>query len=462
MAHSLSSKDQLNIYTHDWNLECYVSMADMLRPKKKAKVQHLSTITLGYLHSRNNSFKVKYQKRIRILFDTGCGATLIHHSLVNRLKLRSDKPSNWTTKAGSFKTTKTCKINFTLPAFHEKRNISWTAFVDESDKQSSRYDMIIGRDLLAELGINFMFKEQLMEWDNATTSMQDPSQFNEELIDELEHELLYMHDPDTTEAEKIQTILDAKYCQADLLKLTQECDQLDKDKQQKLLVLLQKYEHLFDGTVGTWRTDPVDLFLKDPSCTPHHAKAYPVPYSQEQKLREEVDRLCQQGILRKINRLEWACPVFTISKPDGSLCSLANLRELNKRIKRHPFPIPRIQDMLQKLEGFMYATSMDLNMGYYHLLLTPNASRLCTVVLPWGKYEYLRLPMGLCNSPDIFQEKMSELMTGLEFARAYFDNLLFITKGIFNEHLVQLEEALTRLSEAGLKTNASKSLFCQT
>ena len=238
MAHNLISKDQLNIDSQVWNLECYVSMADMLRPKKKAKVQHLSTITLGYLHSRNNSFKVKYQKRVRILFDTGCGATLIHHSLVKRLKLRSDKPSNWTTKAGSFKTTKTCKINFTLPAFHEKRNISWTAFVDESDKQSSRYDMIIGRDLLEELGMNFLFSTILMEWDNASIPMLDPELSDQDNLDELAQELVYMHDPDTTEAERIQEILDAKYCKADLVKLSQECDQLDKADQQKLLTLL--------------------------------------------------------------------------------------------------------------------------------------------------------------------------------------------------------------------------------
>jgi len=214
--------------------------------------------------------------------------------------------------------------------------------------------------------------------------------------------------------------------------------------------------------VGTWNTEPVDLVLKDTTAAPYHAKPYPVPYSQEQKLQEEVDRLCKQGILRKINRSEWACPMFTISKPDGSLRSLADLRELNKRIRRHPFPIPKIQDMLQKLEGFMWATSLDLNMGYYHIKLTPNASRLCTVVLPWGKYEYLRLPMGLCNSPDIFQEKMSELMVGLEFARAYLHDLLLISKGDLDEHLTQLEQALTRLSEAGLKINATKSSFCQT
>ena len=113
------------------------------------------------------------------------------------------------------------------------------------------------------------------------------------------------------------------------------------------------------------------------------------------------------------------------------------------------------------LKGFMWATSLDLNMGYYHILLTPNASRLCTVVLPWGKYEDLRLPMGLCNSPDIFQEKMGELMAGLDFARAYLDDLLIISRGSFEEHLEQLEQALTRLAEAGLKINASKSSLCR-
>jgi hypothetical protein len=75
--------------------------------------------------------------------------------------------------------------------------------------------------------------------------------------------------------------------------------------------------------------------------------------------------------------------MFTIAKSDGSLQSLADLRELNKVLKRKPYPLPKISDMLQKLEGFMYATSLDLNMGFYHsMLLTPFARR--------GKYKYCR------------------------------------------------------------------------
>jgi hypothetical protein len=98
-------------------------------------------------------------------------------------------------------------------------------------------------------------------------------------------------------------------------------------------------------------------------------------------------------------------------------------------------------------------------MGYYHIELSPNSKRLCTIVLPWGKYEYQRLPMGLCNSPDIFQERMTTLMDGLEFVRAYIDDLLCLTKGSWSDHLEKLEQVFKRLEDAGLKVNAKKSFF---
>src|SRR5687768_6841882 len=179
MGHNLSSRSQLNVYDNTpADLECYTSMADFLRPIKKAKTQPtLSTTTLGILHSKKNNFKLKHQKRVKILFDTGCGAILIHHSLVGKLPLQTDRPSNWNTKAGSFRTTKTCKINFALPAFHDHRNIRWTAFVDETDKLSNRYDMIIGRDLLDELGMNFLFSTNLMRKGSASTPIMDPDLF---------------------------------------------------------------------------------------------------------------------------------------------------------------------------------------------------------------------------------------------------------------------------------------------
>jgi hypothetical protein len=82
--------------------------------------------------------------------------------------------------------------------------------------------------------------------------------------------------------------------------------------------------------------------------------------------------------------------------------------------------------------------------------MSPFSKQLCTIVLPWGKYEYQHLPMGLCTSPDIFQEKMSELMSDLEFVCCYIDDVLCISKGSWEDHLPILEQVLNRLSQAGL------------
>ena len=109
-----------------------------------------------------------------------------------------------------------------------------------------------------------------------------------------------MHYPDTMEAERIQAILDAKYCPADLAKITSECEQLNKDEKKHLIKLLQNFEHLFNGTVGTWNTAPLDIELQ-PEAKPYHARPCPVLHSQTVKLKEEVKRLCELGILRNIN-----------------------------------------------------------------------------------------------------------------------------------------------------------------
>ena len=67
--------------------------------------------------------------------------------------------------------------------------------------------------------------------------------------------------------------------------------------------------------------------------------------------------------------------------------------------------------------------------------------------------------MGLCNSPDIFQEKMSEIFIGLDKVRVYIDDLLHVTKGSWIEHFFSLKEMFTHLQKAGLKVNVIKSCF---
>ena len=100
-------------------------------------------------------------------------------------------------------------------------------------------------------------------------------------------------------------------------------------------------------------------------------------------------------------------------------------------------------------------------MGYYHITFCPVSLKLFTIVLPWGKYEYQKLPMGLCNSPDIFQAKMNGSFNGLEYVRAHIDNLLIISNGNFEDQLNKVKTVLKKLKVAGIKVNAEKSFFAR-
>ncbi len=134
-----------------------------------------------------------------------------------------------------------------------------------------------------------------------------------------------------------------------------------------------------------------------------------MPKVHKETIIREVERLCQLGVLERQSASEWASQSFVIPKKDKTICFLSDFWEVNKRLVRKPFPIP-ISMVLQEIEGFSYATALDLNMGYNTIRLDPDASKICTIIFPRGKYSYKRLPMGIAGSPDIFQGKMLELM----------------------------------------------------
>jgi hypothetical protein len=148
------------------------------------------------------------------------------------------------------------------------------------------------------------------------------------------------------------------------------------------------------------------------------------------------------------------------TKENKTVGFLSNFWEVNKRLVRKLFQIPPNSTVLQELEGFSFATALDLNMGYYTIRLDPDASKICTIIFPWGKYSYKQLPMCIAGSPDIFQSKMSELMESLEYVQSYLDDLLCISRSSLEDHLEKLEEVLRCLHNAGLTVNAKKLTFC--
>jgi hypothetical protein len=94
-------------------------------------------------------------------------------------------------------------------------------------------------------------------------------------------------------------------------------------------------------------------------------------------------------------------------------------------------------------------------MGYYTIRLDPTAFEMCTIIFPWGKYSYKRLPMGFGGSANILQAQIMDLMASLKFVQAYMDDLLIIARQTWDKHLQKLETVLTRLHDTGLKVNAA-------
>jgi dihydroorotate dehydrogenase len=113
--------------------------------------------------------------------------------------------------------------------------------------------------------------------------------------------------------------------------------------------------------------------------------------------------------------------------------------------------------MIRSMEWFTFASALDLNMGYYHIKLDANAQKLCTIVFPWTKYKYKRLPMGIKIAPDVFQIVMSKLVQDMEYVKTYLDDLLILTNSSFKDHRRYLEMVLARFSTDGMKKNISKS-----
>ena len=103
-------------------------------------------------------------------------------------------------------------------------------------------------------------------------------------------------------------------------------------------------------------------------------RADPVPKSQEIMLKKQIKRLENIWVPEREHDSEWGAPSFNQPLKNGTVQFLSDFRNLNRQIKRKPYPIPKIQEMILNIEGFKYARSLDLNMGYYHIRLSTGAS----------------------------------------------------------------------------------------
>ena len=132
------------------------------------------------------------------------------------------------------------------------------------------YDMIIGIDVLLALGIKLDFETRISTWDHAEVPMW-PKHYTPE-------QAFHVQDPDSVASDMdcIKKILDAKYEATDLNQVVAEITYLSPLEKEQLLRLLKKFEPLFDGMLGKWKSKPYDIELRE-GITPYHARPYPLP-----------------------------------------------------------------------------------------------------------------------------------------------------------------------------------------
>ena len=138
---------------------------------------------------------------------------------------------------------------------------------------------------------------------------------------------------------------------------------------------------------------------------------------------------------------------------------ITDYRRLNHKLVRKSYPLTRIVETMQQLEGFQYANTLDTNMVYYTIRLSPDSQDMTTIVTEFGKFRYNRLPMSICASGDTFQAKVDDLLGDIEGVNIYIDDILVLRNDIFENHIDQLIIIFGRLRDAGLKVNAPKCSF---
>jgi hypothetical protein len=255
-------------------------------------------------------------------------------------------PQSWNTLNGIFQTKHKGRVELNFFEYSDsKRYYSEPDVVVEYKKGiKPQYNLIIGTETMIELGNMLEFIAKMITIDEIILPIRNINHLQgASMLSALKLNNSLAMDPQSTQdVTKCATwILDAKYNKADLQSIVKEnCKHLSANQQKKLLQCLRKYEPLFNGTLGDWRTWPVSFQLRE-GVSPYHGRAFPVLKIHKYTIIKEVERLFKLGVLEQQQASEWALPSFTIPKKNNTACFLSNFWDVNKRLVRKPFPIPK-------------------------------------------------------------------------------------------------------------------------
>ena len=218
--------------------------------------------------------------------------------------------------------------------------------------------------------------------------------------------------------------------------------------------MLQRYPAVFSEDYGDVKVS-CKIEVR-PDAVPKFYRPRPVPYAMRSKVEAELSRLVTEGILLQKQSSDWAAPIVPVEKADGSIRLCGDYKTtVNSVLTPDHYPLPLIDDLYSKLAHF---TKLDLRCAYLQIPVEEESRKYTTINTHRGLFEFARLPFGVASAVGIFQRIVDDLFRDMPQVCAYLDDIL-ITGKTLSDHLVNLEEVLRRLDEAGLRLNRKKCVF---
>ena len=227
---------------------------------------------------------------------------------------------------------------------------------------------------------------------------------------------------------------------------------------ERLQTMLDKYSDVFEDKLETFKSAKANLTLKEDSKA-HFCKARAVPDALRPKVKEELRRLQNEGILTKVEWSDWATPIVPVPKKDGSVRICGDYKgTVNPELQAEQYPLPRIEDIFAKLSGGQKFSKIGLRQAYHQLEMEEDSKKYLTINTHMGLFQYNRLVFGITSAPAIWQRTIDQVLEGTSGTSCILDDMI-ITGKDDAEHLANLEEVLRRLQLHGLRANKAKCEF---
>ncbi len=253
------------------------------------------------------------------------------------------------------------------------------------------------------------------------------------------------------------SIKDANYDIHEPNEVAETQSHLNKEQRHDLQAMFTENQKLFSGRKGRYPHRKFHIDLLDRAEPYHCPRPYRIPQADLPAYRKEMERQVSIGLLEKVYDTEWGFSAFIRPKKDGTIQTIENFRELNKRIKRTRFIIPEICDILERGRNYKFLTKIDIFMCHCTLKLDEPSKMLCIIVTPFGKFRRTVAPQGLKPCADWTQATMIKIFEDMwpNLIEIFFDDIK-ITSNTWDEHIKTVREVCHRLEANEFTVNPTK------